>query len=115
MATLHGSIEADVPAEFADRAWREFIGRSVYRRFPPDYRDVASSIAEIDADEGTVAFARRPDGGTRVSVDLEYTPHDAERPDADVGAAQKRLQRDLEKYRVFALRRCETQHCRSAA
>ena len=115
MATLHGSIEADVPADFADRQWREFIGRSVYRRYPQGYYDVASSIAEIDADGGTVAFLRAPNGSTKISVELDYTPHDSAHPDADVSSTQERLQRDLEKYRSFVLRRCESEHCRSAA
>ncbi len=115
MATLHGSIEADVPADFADRQWREFIGRSVYRRYPQGYYDVASSIAEIDADGGTVTFLREPSGSTRISVELAYTPHDTAHPEADVSGAQERLQRGLEKYRSFVLRRCESERCRSAA
>ena len=115
MATLHGSVEADVPADFADRQWREFIGRSVYRRYPHGYDDVASSIAEIDADDGTVTFLREPSGSTRIAVELDYTPHDTAHPDADVSRTQERLQRDLEKYRSFVLRRCESERCRSAA
>lgn len=115
MATLRGTVEADVPPDFADRQWREFIGRSVYRRYPQGYYDVASSITEIDADDGVVAFQRAEDGGTRVSVELQYTPHDRQRPDEDVSATQARLQRDLQKYREFVLRRCEKEDCRSAA
>jgi hypothetical protein len=112
MATLHGSIEADVPIEFADREWREFIGRSAYRRFPRGYDDVASAITEIDADDGTVTFEAEASGGTRVSVDLDYTP-DTGRLGAE--GAQRRLERDLQKYREFVLRRCEERSCRSAA
>ena len=112
MATLHGTIEADVPIEFADREWREFIGRSVYRRFPRGYDDVASAITEIDADDGSVTFETEPGGRTRVSVDLDYT---AAKGRADVEGAQQRLQRDLTKYRDFVLRRCDEVSCRTAA
>jgi hypothetical protein len=115
MATLHGTIEADVPPDFADREWREFVGRSMYRSYPPEYRDVASSITDIDAYDGTVAFLREPNGATKVAVDLEYTPHDPQRPEEDVRSTQERLQRELEKYRAFVLRRCELEQCRTAA
>ena len=50
MPLLTGSIEADVPVSFADREWREFIGRSVYDRFPKGYEDLRSSLADLDAD-----------------------------------------------------------------
>jgi hypothetical protein len=112
MATLHGTIQADVPIEFADREWREFIGRSVYRRFPRGYDDVASAISETDADDGTVTFETDAGGVTRVSVDLDYSSGEG-RP--DVQGAQQRLQRDLAKYKDFVLRRCDEVSCRRAA
>ncbi|HMK91774.1 MAG TPA: hypothetical protein VK576_02135 [Thermoleophilia bacterium] len=112
MATLHGTIDADVPIAFADREWREFIGRSVYRRFPRGYDDVASAISEIDADDGTVTFTAEPSGGTRVSVDLVYSPG-GERVEAE--RAQRRLDHELLKYREFVLRRCDEVSCRTAA
>lgn len=112
MATLSGSTVTDVPLDFADREWREFVGRSVYKRFPRGYDDVASAIADIDADDGVVRFEQQTPHSVRVSVELEYTPRDTARPDADVTQAEERLHRDLEKYRLFVQRRCDELDCR---
>jgi hypothetical protein len=112
MPLLTGSIEADVPVSFADREWREFIGRSVYDRFPEGYEDLRSSLADIDADDGKVAFAELGDGKARVSVEIEYTPRDSVDPGSDVARAQHELDRDLDKYRQFVKRRCDEQLCR---
>ena len=112
MPLLTGSIEADVPVSFADREWREFIGRSVYDRFPEGYEDLRSSLADLDADDGRVTFADLGDGTARVSVEIEYTPHDPADPGSDVARAQRELDRDLDKYRDFVLRRCDEELCR---
>jgi hypothetical protein len=113
MSTLRGSIEADVPASFADREWREFIGRSVYDRFPEGYDDLRSELAGLDADDGRVTFSDAGDGKVRVTVELEYTPRDAAGPGTDLARAQRELDRDLEKYRSFVMRRCDEELCRS--
>jgi hypothetical protein len=113
MPVLTGTIEADVPVSFADREWREFVGRSVYDRFPQGYEDLRSSLRDFDADEGRVAFADLGRNHTRVSIELEYTPHDPVDPGSDVARAQRELDRDLEKYRDFVLRRCDEELCRS--
>ncbi len=113
MPLLTGSIEADVPVSFADREWSEFIGRSVYDRFPEGYEDLRSSLADLDADDGTVAFADLGDGRARVSVEIDYTAHDRVDPGSDVARAQRELDRDLGKYRDFVLRRCDEQLCRN--
>jgi hypothetical protein len=112
MPLLTGSIEADVPVSFADREWREFVGRSVYGRFPEGYEDLRSSLADLDADAGRVAFADLGDGRARVSVEVEYTPRDPVDPGSDVARAQRELDRDLETYREFVLRRCDEELCR---
>ena len=112
MPLLTGSIEADVPVSFADREWREFVGRSVYDRFPRGYEDLHSALADIDADGGRVAFAQLRDGGARVSVEIDYTSHDPVDPGSDVARAQGELDRDLDKYREFVRRRCDEQLCR---
>jgi hypothetical protein len=112
MPQLTASIEADVPVSFADREWREFVGRSVYDRFPDGYEDLRSSLADLDADDGTVAFAELGDGTARVSVEVQYTPHDPVDPGSDVARAQRELDRDLDKYRDFVHRRCDEQLCR---
>jgi hypothetical protein len=113
MPTLTGSIEAEVPVSFADEEWREFIGRSVYDRFPEGYEDLRSSLRDLDADDGRVTFADLGSNRSRVSVELEYTPHSDRDPESDIVRAQRELDRDLEKYRDFVLRRCDEQLCRS--
>jgi hypothetical protein len=112
MPLLTGSIEADVPVSFADREWREFIGRSVYDRFPRGYEDLRSSLADLDADDGRVMIADLGEGKARVSLEIEYTPHDSVDPGSDVARAQRELDRDLDKYRDFVLRRCDEELCR---
>jgi hypothetical protein len=112
MPTLTASIEAEVPVSFADREWREFIGRSVYDSFPEGYEDLRSSLRDLEADEGEVRFADLGPNRSRVSVELRYTPHGGD-PQSDIVRAQRELDRDLDKYRDFVLRRCDEQLCRS--
>ena len=111
MPLLTGSIEADVPVSFADREWREYVGRAVYDRFPEGYEDVRSSFADFEADDGKVVFADLGPNRSRVSVELEYTPHSAD-AERDIARAQRELDRDLDKYRDFVLRRCDEELCR---
>ena len=113
MAVLSGEVEADVPIQFADREWTEFMFRSLYGSYAKGFEDVASSINETDADSGRVTFETEGDRLIKVSVELEYTPHSTSDPDAEVARAQQRLDHDLEKYRVFLLRRCEQESCRT--
>lgn len=91
MATLTGSIEADVPLEFADREWSDYIRRSLYSSFPEDLAAAASTIVDTDADSGVVKFEKEKDGRSRVSVELAYTPHSRDGAAADVARAQQRL------------------------
>jgi hypothetical protein len=112
MPLLTASIEADVPALFADREWREFIGRSVYDRFPEGYEDLRSSLADLDADGGRVTIAAVGAGRTRVDVAIDYAPRDPADPGGDLARAQRELDRDLGKYREFVRRRCDEELCR---
>ena len=114
MAILSGSIEADVPIAFADREWTEFVFRSLYGNYAKGFEDVAASINESDADSGTVRFEIEGDRLVKVSVELAYTPHAGGDPDEEVVRAQAHLERDLEKYHTFLLRRCEQESCRAA-
>ena len=113
MAVLSGSIEADVPIAFADKEWTEFAFRSLYGNYARGFEDVAASLSETDADSGTVTFETEGERLVRVSVTLEYTPHTKSDPAAEVARAQAQLERDLEKYRTFLLRRCEQESCRA--
>lgn len=100
MALLRGSVEADVPIQFADREWSEFVWRSLYGSYAKGFEDVVASLSETDADSGTV------------TVEIEYSPRAGGDATAEVAQAQARLERDLEKYRVFLVRRCEQESCR---
>ena len=113
MARLSGSVEADVPITFADKEWTEFTFRSFYGSYAREFADVATSLAEIDADAGTVTFETEADRLVKVSVEVEYTPRGGDEG-ADVARAQAQLERDLEKFRIFLLRRCEQESCRAA-
>lgn len=112
MATLSGSVEADVPIQFADREWTEFVFRSLYGNYAKGFYEVAGGVSEMDADSGKVSFETEGDHLTRVSVELEYTPRRGEGAELEIQRAQQRLDRDLEKYRTFLLRRCEQLGCR---
>jgi hypothetical protein len=113
MAVLSGAIEADVPIQFADKEWTEFMFRSLYGSYAKGFEDVAASLSETDADSGDVTFETEGDHLVRVSVKLEYTPRRGADAAAEIAAAQARLDRDLEKYRTFLLRRCEQESCRT--
>ena len=113
MAVLRGSVEADVPVQFADQEWTEFMFRSLYGSYAKGFEDVAASLSETDADSGDVTFETEGDRLVKVSVELEYTPRRGADATAEVAAAQARLERDLEKYRIFLLRRCEQESCRT--
>jgi hypothetical protein len=112
MAVLKGSVEADVPIAFADKEWTEFAFRSLYGVYLKGFEDVATSLSENDADSGTVTFETEGERLVRVAVEVEYMPRGGDAT-ADVARAQARLERDLEKYRLFLLRRCEQESCRS--
>jgi hypothetical protein len=109
MATLTASIEADVPVSFADQEWREFIGRSVYDRFPEGYDDLRSSLADLDADDGEVYFADLGTNRSRVHVELRY---DSTADRGSLDRAQRELEGDLGKFREFVSRRCDEVICR---
>jgi hypothetical protein len=111
MATLSGTIEADVPLAFADREWNEFVRRSLSGSYPAGSGDLASSVADIDPDDGVVKFEKK-DRQVRVTLEMDFTPHGKSGLQPD--EAQRRLDQGMEEYRRFVLRRCEEMHCRAA-
>lgn len=115
MAILVGSIEADVPIQFADREWSEFVWRSLYGNFAKGFGEYSSSITETDADSGTVKFETEGERLVKVTVEVDYTPRSKSDPQAEIRLAQARLERDLAKYRDFLVRRCEQESCRTDA
>ena len=112
MAVLKGSVEADVPVAFADQEWTEFVFRSLYGNYARGFEDVAPSLAEPAAESGTVTFETEGGRLVKIAVEVEYTPRGGD-PSADIARAQERLERDLDKYRTFVLRRCDQESCRA--
>lgn len=113
MATLSGSVEADVPIAFADREWTEFVFRNLYGNYAKGFAEVGAAVTESEADSGTVRLETEGERLVKVSVDLEYTPHGGGDAAEEIARAQARLERDLERYRTFLLRRCEQESCRA--
>jgi len=114
MAVLSSSIEVDVPVGFADLEWSEFVWRSLYGSYARGFADVSASLSELDADSGKVTFEKEGDKVSKISVELQYTPpKDADRK-KDLVRAQELLDRDMQKYRTFLLRRCDQESCRAA-
>ena len=111
MAILRGSVEADVPIQFADSEWSEFVFRYLYGNYARGFSEVASTV-DLDADNGTVKLETKDDRLVRVTVELEYTPRSESDSAAEIARAQAGLDRDLERYRTFLVQRCEQESCR---
>ena len=114
MAVLSSSIEADVPVKFADGEWSEFVWRSLYGSYAKGFADVSASLSELDADSGKVTFEKEGEQLSKVSVELEYTPQRVADRKQDIARAQEHLDRDMQKFRTFVLRRCDQLSCRAA-
>jgi hypothetical protein len=112
MAIIKGSIEADVPLEFADLEWSKFVIESLYRNYSRGFADVEPLIDEQDMDAGEVKFETEGDRLVRVTVELDYVPRTTATAAEETARAEAALQRDLEKYRTFLLKRCEQESCR---
>jgi hypothetical protein len=112
MTVLRGSIEADVPLEFADREWSEFVFESLYGNYARGFADVEPLLDEAEMGAGRVQFETDGDRLVRVTVELEYTPHSHGDAGLEIAHAQATLDRDLGKYRAFLLKRCGQEDCR---
>jgi hypothetical protein len=112
MAIIKGSIEADVPLEFADLEWSKFVIESFYRNYSRGFADVEPLIDEQDMDAGEVKFETEGDRLVRVTVEVDYVPRSTATAAEEIARAEGALQRDLERYRVFLLERCEQESCR---
>ena len=112
MAIISGSIEADVPLKFADLEWSKFVLESLYRSYSRGFADVEPLIDEQDMDAGEVKFETEGDRLVRVTVELDYVPRTTDTAAVEITRAEGTLRRDLEKYRLFLLERCERESCR---
>jgi hypothetical protein len=112
MAVITGSIEADVPLEFADLEWSKFVFESLYGSYSRGFADVEPLIDEQDMDAGSVRFETEGDRLVKVTVELDYVPRTTDTAAAEIVHAEATLRRDLEKYRLFLLERCARESCR---
>ena len=112
MAAITGSIEVDVPLEFADLEWSEFMLVSLLSGYTRGLTDVEPLIDEEDMKAGKVDFTTEGDRLVKVTVEIDYTPRSKDAADEEIARAQATLERDLEKYRRFVLGRCERMQCR---
>ncbi|MEE4276536.1 MAG: hypothetical protein V2J16_11790 [Thermoleophilia bacterium] len=113
MAAIKASITVDVPLEFADLEWSEFMLQSLLSGYTRGLTDVEPLIDEDDMKAGKVDLTTEGDRLVKVAVELDYTPRTKDTADEEVARAQATLERDLEKYRLFVLDRCEKLQCRT--
>jgi hypothetical protein len=102
MKTLTQSIEAGVPAAFANEEWTEFMFRSFYSERP---------AARDEFGEGTVRFEPAGERSTKVTVEVQYEPAEEAASGDDLERAREHLGRTLEGYRSFVVQRCEETNC----
>ena len=105
MAIIKGSIEADVPLEFADLEWSRFVLESLCCNYARGFADVEPLIDEADMDAAEVKFETKGDRLVRVTVELEYVPRSTDAAATEIAHAEGTLRRDLERYRQFLLAR----------
>lgn len=112
MAAINASVTIDVPLEFADLEWSEFMLQSLLSGYTRGLTDVEPLIDQDDIEAGKVDLTTEGDRLAKVAVALDYTPRSKEKADAEVARAEATLERDLEKYKRFVLDRCEKMQCR---
>ena len=112
MPTIHASIDVDAPLEFAELEWSEFMLRSLLNGYARGLIDEEPLIDEDDMKAGDVAFTTEGDRLVKVDVRLDYRPRSTAGADLEVSRAQATLERDLERYRLFVVGRCERLSCR---
>jgi hypothetical protein len=113
VAAIHASVTVDVPLEFADLEWSEFMLKSLLSGYTRGLTDVEPLIDQDDMQAGKVDLTTEGDRLVRVAVELDYAPRSTETAEEEVSRAQATLERDLEKYRAFVLDRCEQLQCRA--
>ena len=112
MAAIKAEITVDVPLEFADLEWSEFVLDSLLHGYARGLIDAEPLIDEDDVKAGRVEFTTEGDRLVKVDVRLDYTPKTKATAEEEVSRAQATLERDLEKYRLFVTDRCDRLSCR---
>jgi hypothetical protein len=112
MPTIHASVDVDVPLEFAELEWSEFVLESLLNGYARGLIDEAALVDEDDMKAGDVRFTTEGDRLVKVDVRLDYSPRSSAGAAIEVSRAQGTLERDLERYRRFVAGRCERLSCR---
>lgn len=114
MSRISASVDVDTPLRFADREWTEFVWRMFAGYYAMPVAEFVRGVGDDDseADNGVVRFTTEGDRLARVTVELNYSPRNAGSAEQEEAQVRARLQRDLELYRAFLLRRCEETNCR---
>jgi hypothetical protein len=112
MPTIHASIDLDVPLEFAELEWSEFVLESLLNGYARGLIDEKSLIDEDDMNAGDVRFTTEGERLVKVDVRLDYSPRSTAGAETEVSRAQGTLERDLKRYRRFVVDRCERLGCR---
>jgi hypothetical protein len=113
MAEIKASVDVDVPLEFADLEWSEFLLDSLLSGYTRGLTDVEPLIDEEDIKAGKVELTTKDDRLVQVAVELDYQPRTTVTADQEIARAQATLDRDLQRYRHFVLDRCEKLQCRT--
>ena len=77
MATIKAAVEVDVPLEFADLEWSEFLLDSLLSGYTRGLTDVEPLIDQDDMNAGKVDLTTEGDRLVRVAVELDYEPKSA--------------------------------------
>jgi hypothetical protein len=115
VAIIRASVAVDVPLEFADLEWSEFLLDSLLSGYTRGLTDVEPLIDEDDMRAGKVDFTTEGDRLVHVAVALDYTPRTTGTAEEEVARAQATLERDLAKYKSFVQDRCSRMQCRPAS
>ncbi len=76
MAVIQTSITVDVPLEFADLEWSEFMLKSLMSGYTRGLTDVEPLIDQDDMEAGKVDLTTEGDRLVRVAVELDYAAAD---------------------------------------
>ena len=112
MTVITASVTVDVPLEFADLEWSEFLLDSLLSGYTRGLTDVEPLIDEQDIKAGKVDFTTEGERLVTVAVAIDYAPRSKNEADEEIARAQATLARDLDKYRLFVQDRCERLQCR---
>lgn len=102
MPPLAESIEANVPVEFANREWTQFMTDSFF---------APMQAPRDEYGDGVVKFEPAGESSTKVTVELQYEPKKESGSEEDIAGAREHLKQTLTGYRAFVIKRCDATRC----